>query len=80
LSQTNNFYNFDNKIKVMVIERTSKEVIIRLPPYVDTSGLQKLVDYLTYLEAISKSKAKQIAVDNLAKDVKKVGGLKIKVV
>lgn len=42
----------------MVIERTSKEVIIRLPSYVDTDGLQRLVDHLTYKEATAKSKAK----------------------
>ena len=55
----------------MVIERTSKEVIIRLPSYVDTEGLQRLVDYLIYKEATAKSKAKQSEVDALATDVKK---------
>ena len=55
----------------MVIERTNKEVIIRLPSYVDTKGLQRLVDYLTYKEATAKSKAKQSDVDALAKEVKK---------
>ena len=55
----------------MVIERTSKEVIIRLPAYVDTKGLQNLVDYLTYKEATAKSKAKQSDVDTLAKEAKK---------
>ena len=55
----------------MVIERTSKEVIIRLPSYVDTNGLQSLVDFLTYKEVTAKSKAKQSDVDQLARDVKK---------
>ena len=55
----------------MVIERTSKEVIIRLPSYVNTDGLQRLVDYLTYKEATAKSKAKQSEVDTLATEVKK---------
>jgi hypothetical protein len=54
----------------MLIERTSKEVIIRLPSYVDTNGLQRLVDYLSYKEATAKSKAKQSDVDALAKEVK----------
>ncbi len=54
----------------MVIERTSKEVIIRLPSYVDTNGLQSLVDYLTYKEATAKSKAKQSEVNALAKEAK----------
>ncbi len=55
----------------MVIERTNKEVIIRLPSYVDTKGLQRLVDYLTYKEATAKSKARQSDVDTLAKEAKK---------
>ena len=54
----------------MVIERTSKEVIIRLPSYVDTDGLQRLIDYLTYKEATAKSKAKQSDIDALASEVK----------
>lgn len=55
----------------MLIERTSNEVIIRLPSYVDTEGLQRLVDYLSYREATAKSKAKQSEVDKFAKDTKK---------
>jgi hypothetical protein len=55
----------------MLIERTSKEVIIRLPSYVDTKGLQGLVDYLCYKEATAKSRAKQSQVDALSKEVKK---------
>jgi len=55
----------------MLIERTDTEVIIRLPSYVDTDGLQNLVDYLSYKEATAKSKAKQADVDKLAKQVKK---------
>jgi len=55
----------------MIIERTTKEVIIRLPSYVDTNGLQRFVDYLTYKEATALSKAKQSDVDILAKEVKK---------
>ncbi len=55
----------------MLIERTNNEVIIRLPSYVDTKGLQRLIDYLTYKEATAKSKAKQADVDKLAKQVKK---------
>lgn len=55
----------------MLIERTATEVIIRLPAYVETDGLQQLVDYLSYKEATARSKAKQADVDKLAKDVKK---------
>ncbi len=55
----------------MLIERTSGEVIIRLPASVDTTGLQQLVDYLVYKEATSNAKATQEQVDKLASDVKK---------
>jgi len=55
----------------MLIERTNNEVIIRLPSTVDTEGLQRLVDYLSYKEATSKSQAKQSDIDKLAKEVKK---------
>jgi len=56
---------------VMLIERTDKEVIIRLPSYVDTTGLQRLVDYLSYKEATARSEATQAEIDELAKEVKK---------
>jgi hypothetical protein len=55
----------------MIIERTAEEVIIRLPSYVDTDGLQRFVEYLTYKEATALTKAKQSDVDILAKEVKK---------
>ncbi len=55
----------------MVIERTKDEIIIRLPTYIDTNGLQNLINYLTYKEATDKSQAKQRDVDKLAKDIKK---------
>ena len=55
----------------MIIERTNKEVIIRLPSTVNTKGLQSLIDYLTYKEATAKSKARQSDIDKLAKEVKK---------
>ncbi len=55
----------------MLIERTNEEIIIKLPSSVDTIGLQRLVDYLTYKEATAKSKAAQADIDKLAKEVKK---------
>jgi len=57
--------------EIMLIERTSREVIIRLPASVDTTGLQRLVDYLSYKEATANSKATQEQVDKLASEVKK---------
>lgn len=67
----NYFLNLKINYSKMIIERTDKEIIIRLPSYVKTDGLQNLVDYLTYKEATSKSKASQNDVDLLSKEVKK---------
>ncbi len=53
----------------MLIERTSQEVIIRFPASINPEGLQRLVDYILYSEATSKSKANQKQVDDLAKEV-----------
>lgn len=55
----------------MQIERTSEEIIIRIPSSVDTEGLQRFLDFLTYKEATVGSKAKQSEIDKLAKEVKK---------
>lgn len=55
----------------MLIERTNTEVIIRLSADVDTYGLQRFIDYLSYKEATAKSKVKQKDVDELARLVKK---------
>lgn len=54
----------------MVIERTENEIIIRLPSYISTEGLQQLVDFLSYKEATAKSVASQDDVDKLAKEIK----------
>ena len=53
----------------MYIERTNNEIIIRLPSIINTEGLQRLVDFLTYKEITAKSKAKQKDVDELASEV-----------
>lgn len=55
----------------MIIERTNKEVIIRLPGNIDTSFLQEMVDYIRFKEITSKSRATQSQVDSLVKEIKK---------
>ncbi len=54
----------------MVIERTKDEIIIRIPAEDDVEGLQEFINYLSYREATSKSKATQEDVDALAKEAK----------
>lgn len=54
----------------MLIERnTSNQITITVSSSVDSFGLQRLIDYIKYLEATSKSKAKQTDVDKLADEI-----------
>lgn len=65
------FLNFISLSKIlgMILERTKKEILVRLPAYVDLTELQDMLDYLEYKENTAKSKATQEEVDNLAKTV-----------
>ena len=53
----------------MFVERTSKEIIIRLPASVDADDLQEFLDYTRYKELTKGYKVPQNVVDNLAADV-----------
>lgn len=55
----------------MVIERTSKEIIFRLPADIDITGLQRIVNYLKYKEAIMKSEGTESQANKLANESKK---------
>ncbi len=55
----------------MIIERTDKEIIIRVSSHLETESLQRFIDYLRFKEITSRSKAKQSDIDKLAKEVKK---------
>jgi hypothetical protein len=55
----------------MIIERTNKEVIIRLRPTVDTDELQELANFFRYKEITSGYKTEQPVVDQLASDINK---------
>jgi hypothetical protein len=50
----------------MIIERTNKEVVIRLAPTVDTDELQELANYFRYKEITSKYSTSQAVVDKLS--------------
>ncbi len=46
------------KLPSMLVERTNdNRIVITLSSSIDTFGLQRVIDYLKYLEAIAKSKA-----------------------
>jgi hypothetical protein len=53
----------------MIVERTSKEVIIRLPASIDTEDLQDFLNYARYKELTSSFKTSQDEVDRLASEI-----------
>lgn len=62
--------SLNSQWNIMVIERTNdNQIIITVSSGVDSFGLQRIIDYLKYLEATAKSKAKQSDVNNLADEV-----------
>lgn len=62
----------------MILERTDKEILIRLPSNVDLSELQSMLDYLRYKELTANSKGKQADADKLAEKVNQSISSKIK--
>ena len=55
----------------MIIERTKKEVVFRLPANINVDDLQDMADWLEFKEMAKKSKAIQKDVDDLVKKIKK---------
>lgn len=53
----------------MLVERTNKEVIIRLPASVDTEDLQEILNYARYKELTANFKTNQKEVDKIANDI-----------
>jgi dihydroneopterin aldolase len=53
----------------MLVERTKKEVIIRLPASINTDDLQDFLNYAQYKELTSTIHVRQQAVDKLADEV-----------
>ena len=54
-----------------MIEKTNNEIIFRLPADIDTSGFQRIVNYLKYKEAIRKSAGTEQQANKLADESKK---------
>jgi hypothetical protein len=54
---------------MMIENPDNNKITITVSSSVDRFGLQRLIDYLKYLEATSKSKAKQSDIDKLADEV-----------
>jgi hypothetical protein len=54
----------------MTVERTEKEIVIRIPISSDMVDIERLIDYLKFREIASKSKATQEQIDKLARESK----------
>ena len=55
----------------MIIERTAKEIIFRLPATTKLKDLQEIADLFAFKEISQKTKATQKDVDALVKKIKK---------
>jgi len=55
----------------MIIEKTNKEIVFRLPLDTNIDVLQNLKDWLEYLEVTRKSTTKQEDVDTFVDEIKK---------
>ena len=55
----------------MVVERTDKEIIIRLSASIDTEDLQDILNYARYRELTDGFKVAQKDVDKLASQINK---------
>lgn len=53
----------------MIVERTNRQIVIKVSPQIDTFGFQIIMDYLDYLEMTAKSKASQEDADKLADEL-----------
>ena len=53
----------------MVVERTEKEIIIRLPASVNTEDLQSFLNFARYKELTSNFNIDQKEVDKLSEEV-----------
>ena len=54
---------------MMIESADNNKITITVSSSIDKFGLQRIIDYLKYLEATSTSKAKQSDIDMLAKEV-----------
>lgn len=54
----------------MIIEKTSKEILFRLPPDTDIFSLQRIINLLKYERVIKKSRATEKQIEKLSDELK----------
>ncbi len=55
----------------MIIERTDKEIILRLPVSADAKWVERVINYLKFKEAVMNSKGTEEEANQLADQSKK---------
>jgi len=53
----------------MIFERTSNEILLKISPNIDKFGIQRVIEYIEYLEMTSNSIATQEDADKLADEL-----------
>jgi len=51
------------------VERTDEAIVVKLPLNTKILDLQQMLDYFEYVDLASNSKATQVQIDKLAKEV-----------
>jgi hypothetical protein len=63
-------YEIFKNVIMLLIDRIAKnQIAISFSPEMDVFGVQCLIDYAKYLEATSRSQAKQADIDKLADEI-----------
>jgi hypothetical protein len=58
------------EIMAVTFERTDKELIIKLPLGINPVDIQNALEYFQFVDIVSRSKATEKDIDELAKEVK----------
>jgi predicted trehalose synthase len=53
----------------MIVERTSNEILLKISPNVDKFGMERVLEYIEYLELTSNQKTRQSDADRLADEL-----------
>jgi len=63
--------NFELKYKIMIIETSSSETLIRIPSSIDVRIVQSIIEYLKVVEILMKNKGTEELAMQLAQEVDK---------
>lgn len=53
----------------MIVERTPNEILLKISPNIDKFAMERLLEYIEYLEMTSDVKGKQGVADKLADEL-----------